>query len=318
MTRVLRKTNLHSFKLKEIADLINASLVGDPEKVITNIGDIRDCTEEDITFLAFSKFDKYLKETRAGAIIVGPDVDIIEGRNFLVCPNPHKGFALAIESLRPLYKPPLGISEKASVSEKATIGEYVTIMDFAYVEEGATIGDNTIIYPNVFIGKDTVIGSNVILYPNVTVREECIIGSNVTIHSNSEVGSDGFGYAHEADNSRYKVLQVGRVILGDRVELGSNVTIDRGAIGDTVVHEGVKIDNQCQIAHNVVIGKHSVIVAGSDIAGSTIIGEYVTMAGQSGTQGHMKIADHSVVAARGGVVGDIDKAGLYSGWKSVV
>jgi UDP-3-O-[3-hydroxymyristoyl] glucosamine N-acyltransferase len=204
-----------------------------------------------------------------------------------------------------------GISEKAFVSHRAIIGRDVSIYPYTYVSDDVVIGDKTIIYPGVFIGDETTIGDECVLYPNVTIRERVKIGSKVIIHPGSVIGSDGFGYVSEGGR-HHKIPQIGGVIVGDNVEIGANVTVDRATTGNTVIGSGTKIDNLVQIAHNVRIGENSIIVAQVGIAGSSEIGNFVVLGGQVGIPDHVRISDGTMVGAQSGVVGDLTK-GVYSG-----
>jgi UDP-3-O-[3-hydroxymyristoyl] glucosamine N-acyltransferase len=190
-------------------------------------------------------------------------------------------------------------------------GKEVSIHPFAYISDNVTIGRDTIIYPGVFIGEGTVIGDGCTIYANVTIREKVTVGNRVIIHSGSVIGSDGFGYVWE-EGRHYKIPQVGGVIIGEDVEIGANVTIDRATTGNTIIGRGTKIDNLVQIAHNVTIGERSIIVAQVGIAGSSEIGNFVTLAGQVGIPDHVKIADGCIIGAQAGVMGNLSK-GIYLG-----
>jgi len=225
--------------------------------------------------------------------------------------NPSYAFARAIEFFypRPSFEP--GISGSAAVSEKAEIGRNVSIRAFACLEDHASIGDETVISPGVFVGENSRIGRQCLIYPNVTIRENVRIGDRVIIHSGSVIGSDGFGYVLEK-GEHYKIPQVGGVIIEDDVEIGSNVSIDRATLGNTVIRKGTKIDNLVQIAHNVTIGEKSLIVSQVGIAGSTEIGSFVTLAGQVGVADHTSVDAGTIIGAQSGISGHIAK-GIYSG-----
>jgi UDP-3-O-[3-hydroxymyristoyl] glucosamine N-acyltransferase len=300
-------------KLAEIASLLNGEIVGLPQAgdiEITGVSGIHEAQAGDITFISAKKYIKDLSACRASCIIVKeqiPDTDITQ----LKVSNPQLAFGKALEHfyMKPLN--PAGISKNAIVSDTAHIGKDASILPFSYISEEASIGDGTVIYPYVFIGENTVIGEKCIIYPHVTIRENVKIGNRVLIHSGSVIGSDGFGYVFD-EGSYYKIPQVGGVIIGDDVEIGSNVSIDRATTGDTIIGYGTKIDNLVQIAHNVTIGNNSIIIAQVGIGGSTEIGDFVTLAGQVGVPDHVKIESETMIGAQSGVIGHLKK-GAYSG-----
>jgi len=247
----------------------------------------------EITFISNPKYTAALKKTRASAVIAPPGLET--GIPVVVCENPYLGFAKTISIFRDSPpRPDKGISSLASVS--------------GAVAEGAAVG------AFVFVGKGAkVVGENCFIYPNVTVRENVKLGNNVIIHSGSVIGSDGYGYVQD-EGLHKKIPQAGNVVVGDNVEIGANVCIDRAALSSTVIGEGTKIDNLVHIAHNVKIGKFCLILGQTGIAGSTVIGDYTTLASQSGISGHLKIGDHVTVAAKSGVIKDLPDGVLVSGF----
>jgi len=300
-------------KLREIASLLNGEIIGPPhadEIEIKGVSGINDALEGDITFLASERFAKYLPGCRASCVMVKEPIPGLE-RAQLKVPNPHLAFSKLLEHFYIEPKKPLGISTEAFVSEKASTGKNVSIFPLSYISDGAFIDEGTVIYPFVFVGENTTIGKGCIIYPNVVVREKVTIGNNVIIHSGSVIGSDGFGYVFD-EGKHYKIPQVGGVIIEDDVEIGSNVSIDRATTGNTIIGRGTKIDNLVQIAHNVKIGKHCIIVGQVGIAGSTEIGDYVTLGGQVGVVDHVKIGSGTMIGAQSGVISDVSK-GIYTG-----
>jgi len=297
-------------KLREIASLLNGEVIGDPDIEITGVSGINSAQEGDITFLSADRYRKHLSGSKASCVMVK---EVIDGLNMtqLKVSNPHLSFAKILGHFYVKPQKPIGISEDAIVSAKATIGKDVSIFPFSYISDGVSIDDRTIIYPYVFAGHNTTIGKDCVIYPNVVLRENVKIGNRVIIHSSSVIGSDGFGYVFE-EGRHYKIPQVGGVIIEDDVEIGSNVSVDRATTGNTVIGEGAKIDNLVQIAHNVTIGKNSIIVAQAGIGGSTEIGDFVTLAGQVGVADHAKIESGTMIGAQSGVMGNISK-GIYSG-----
>jgi UDP-3-O-[3-hydroxymyristoyl] glucosamine N-acyltransferase len=276
-------------------------LAGDPALKITGAASLAEATAGEISFFSNRKYVGLLRKTRASAIFVPPDfAEPISAAQIRV-PNPAKAFEQVMLKLAP--KPitfALGVHPGAIVDSSAQLGERVSIQPYAVIEAGAKIGDDTIIGAGTYIGHETVIGSACLIYPRVTIRERSRVGSRVTIHSGAVIGADGFGF-EMVDGRQEKIQQLGIVQIDDDVEIGANTTIDRARFGRTWIQQCVKIDNLVQIAHNVVIGKNSVIVAQTGISGSTRVGERVTMAGQLGIVGHIEIADGSVIAAQSGV-----------------
>lgn len=300
-------------KLKDIASFVKGEIIGPPEVVdieITGVSGIHNAREGDISFIAAQKYLKELTACNASCVIVKealPDIAVTQ----LKVANPYLAFAQLLSHFYVKPKKFSGISDGSIISEHSHIADDVAIFPFSYVSDGVTIGSGTIIYPYVFIGENTVIGQQCVIYPHVTLSDSVRIGNNVVIHSGSVIGSDGFGYVF--DQGRYhKIPQVGGVIIEDDVEIGSNVSIDRATLGNTVIGKGTKIDNLVQIAHNVKIGNNSVIVAQVGIGGSTEIGDYVTLAGQVGISDHAKIDTGTIIGAQSGLRGHVTK-GTYFG-----
>lgn len=290
--------------LAEIAQLVGGTLNGDGSRVIEGVAGLNEATEKDISFLGNVKYLSNFKSTRAGAVIVSPDIDP-NGKPVIVLKNPMYGWAKMLEILgRERSQHPQGIHPSAAVAKSAVIGKNVSIGAFTVVEDGAVIGDNTVIYPQVFIGHHVRIGENCLVHPHATIREHVSIGNRCILHPGVVIGGDGFGFTFH-EGKHYKVPQVGTVELGDDVEIQSNTTIDRAAVGVTKIGSGTKVDNLVQIAHNVEIGQHCLIVALTGIAGSVIIGNYVTLAAQTGVAGHLHIGDGVIAGARSGISHDI-------------
>ncbi len=298
--------------LEELALLVGGRVIGDGSKLVTGVATIEEAGPGDITFLASPKYTAFIKTTKASAVILPEERAGIEGPDKLVVKNPYMAFAEMLNLFRPTFMPPAGVHPNAHVHEKAVLGKGVSVQPFAFVDEGARLGDNVKIFPGVYVGRAVEIGDDTVIYSNVSIREGSKIGKRVIIHCNSVIGSDGFGYAKEG--ARYhKIPQTGIVRIGNDVEIGASVTIDRATVGETSVGRGTKIDNLVQIAHNVKIGTDTVIVAQVGISGSTKIGSRVTLAGQAGVVGHIEIADDCIVGAQSGVHNDIKKKGVFSG-----
>jgi UDP-3-O-[3-hydroxymyristoyl] glucosamine N-acyltransferase len=290
-----------TFTLQELATLSGGELVGDSGLKITGAASLAEATAGEISFFANRKYVGLLRKTRASAVFVPTDfTDPIAAAQIRVS-NPTRAFEQVVLKFAPkpiTFSP--GIHPSAIVDPTAKLGERVSIQPYAVIEAGAKIGDDTIIGAGSYIGHETVIGSACLIYPRVTIRERSRIGSRVVIHSGAVIGADGFGF-EMIDGRQEKIQQLGIVQIDDDVEIGANTTVDRARFGRTWVQQGVKIDNLVQIAHNVVIGKNSVIVAQTGISGSTQVGERVTMAGQVGIVGHVEIGDGTVIAAQSGV-----------------
>ncbi|HWR59105.1 MAG TPA: UDP-3-O-(3-hydroxymyristoyl)glucosamine N-acyltransferase [Thermodesulfovibrionales bacterium] len=301
-------------KLKDIAAMFDGETKGDSERDIRGVAGIHEVREDEITFLSDKRLAKECSQSKAAAVLVR---DFFAGldKPQVVVKNPQYAFAKLLEHFYVTPAVPAGVSSLAFVSGTATVAGDVTIYPLAYVSDGAKIGAGTVIYPGVFVGCDSVIGSRCIIYPNVTVREKVRIGDGVIIHSGSVIGSDGFGYVFE-EGRHYKIPQVGGVIIGDDVEIGANVAIDRATTGNTLIGKGVKIDNLAQIAHNVTIGDNAVIISQVGIAGSSRIGAFVMLGGQVGVADHTEIEDGCMIAAKSGVMGRLSK-GVYGGCPAI-
>ena len=287
--------------LQQLAETSGGELVGDASLQITGAASLAEATPGEISFFGNRRYIGLLRKTRASAVFVPADfAEAITPAQIRVS-NPIKAFEEVVLKFAPkaiTFAP--GIHSSAVVDPSAHLGQRVSIQPYAVIEAGARVGDDTIIGAGSYIGHETVMGSCCLIYPRVTIRERSRIGSRVIIHSGAVIGADGFGF-EMVGGRQEKIQQLGFVQIDDDVEIGANTTVDRARFGRTWIQQGVKIDNLVQIAHNVVIGKNSVIVAQTGISGSTRVGERVTMAGQVGIVGHVEIADGSVIAAQSGV-----------------
>jgi UDP-3-O-[3-hydroxymyristoyl] glucosamine N-acyltransferase len=290
-----------SFTLQELATMSGGELVGDPALKITGAASLAEAAPGEISFFADRKYIGFLRKTRASAIFVPLDFAEVTSAAQIRVSKPAKAFEQFVLRLapKPITFPP-GIHPSAIIDPSATLGERVSIQPQAVIEPGAKIGDDTIIGAGAYIGHETAIGASCLIYPLVTIRERSRIGSRVIIHSGAVIGADGFGF-EMVDGRQQKIQQLGVVQIDDDVEIGANTTIDRARFGRTWIQEGVKIDNLVQIAHNVIIGKNSVIVAQTGISGSTRVGERAMMGGQVGVVGHVEIADGTLIAAQSGI-----------------
>ena len=303
--------------LAQIARLIDGKVEGDPSMVITGISGIKEAKKGDITFLANARYYPLLRTTKASAIIVDKKTDK-NGRTIIRTDNPYIGFVKIMEYLQINKEMPLpGIHKTAVIGKNAKLGKNITIEAHVVLDNDVQIGDNTVIFPGVFIGSGARIGANALIYANVSIRERVIIGSNVIIHNGAVIGSDGFGFTPIKGVFNKKVPQLGTVIVEDDVEIGANVTIDRATAGRTRIGSGTKIDNLVQIAHNVDIGEHCVIIAQVGISGSATLGNKVTIAGQAGLAGHIKIGDNAIITAQSAVTKNISPDMCVSGYPAI-
>ncbi|HEY2568133.1 MAG TPA: UDP-3-O-(3-hydroxymyristoyl)glucosamine N-acyltransferase [Candidatus Udaeobacter sp.] len=305
-----------TFTLKELAAMCGGELIGDPKLKIAGAASLGEAASGEISFFADRKYIGLLRKTRASAVFVPPDfVETLAPAQVRVS-NPTKAFEQVVLEFAP--KPitfAAGIHPSAIVGTGVRLGERVSIQPYVVIEDGSEIGDDTIIGAGSYIGHETSVGSKCLIYPRVTIRERSLIGSRVIIHSGAVIGADGFGF-EMVDGRHQKIPQLGMVQIDDDVEIGANTTVDRARFGRTWIQEGVKIDNLVQIAHNVIIGKNSVIVAQTGISGSTRVGERVTIAGQVGITGHVEIADGTIIAAQSGISKSIP-GGIWFGSPAV-
>jgi UDP-3-O-[3-hydroxymyristoyl] glucosamine N-acyltransferase len=289
--------------LNELAQLVDGEVIGDGAVTIVGVAPIEDAGKGQITFIAHPRYVAQLHETEASAVIVSPKVGEAD-KPLLRVVNPYLAFAkiLGIFAHRP-YEP-RGVDQRAWVSPTAELGEDVSIFPFVYVGDHTQIDNRVILFPGVFVGDNSVIGDDTLIYPNVSIYEASRIGKRVILHSGVVIGSDGFGFARDGRRS-VKIPQVGTVEIGDDVEIGANTTIDRAAMGKTIIQRGTKIDNLVQVAHSVTIGEDSIIVAQVGIAGSSKVGANVILAGQVGVRDHIEIGNNAMVGPQSGVAKDI-------------
>lgn len=299
--------------LAEIAKLIDGELIGDSRIVITGVCGIKEAREGDITFIANRRYANLIEHTKASAIITSREIqDTL--KPIIRTDNPSLAFAKIVSLAAPCdTRHPQGIHPTAIIGKEVSLGKQVALGAYVVVEDNVVIGDNTVIYPGCFIGHNSSLGKDCLVYPNVSVREKTDIGNRVIIHSGTVIGSDGFGFA-AVKGVHQKIPQIGTVEIQDDVEIGANVTIDRARFDKTVIGRGTKIDNLVQIAHNVVIGENSIIVAQAGISGSVVIGNNVTLAGQAGLVGHITVGDGAVVAAQAGVTKSVPANMIVSGY----
>ncbi|MFA5479407.1 MAG: UDP-3-O-(3-hydroxymyristoyl)glucosamine N-acyltransferase, partial [Candidatus Muiribacteriota bacterium] len=312
--------------LRDIMDKLKAQIFYNNKKIeqadgiIECINTLENAEKNHITFLGAAKYASMLKNTKSNFILIEPKLyeqyaENISDKYFIVVKNAYFAFANVIGMFeeKVIRK---GISEKASVSKSASCGKDVFLSDNVFIGENSKIGDRTVIYPGVVVEENVCIGSDCIIYSNAVIRKNCVIGDNVILHPGTVIGADGFGFAQDGGKI-HKIPQIGNVVIFDNVEIGANVTIDRGVVGPTIIGENTKIDNLVHIAHNVEIGKNCFIVAQVGISGTVKIGNNVRIAGQAGIVGHISVGDNTTVAARSVVMNDIDKNSFVSGFPAI-
>ena len=299
--------------LKEIAELINGEVVGDEGIIITGIAGIKEAVEGDITFVANPKYLPLLKKTRASAVITSREVKNAP-KPIVRTENPSLAFAKIVSLANPqTVKRLQGIHPTVILGKGVSLGKDVAIGAYTVIEDEVCIGNKTVIYAGCYVGQHCKIGENSVIYPHVSIRENVTIGKRVVIHSGTVIGSEGFGFL-TLEGKHQRIPQVGTVVIEDDVDIGSNVAIDRARFDKTFIGRGTKIDNLVHLAHNVVIGENSLIIAQVGISGSTTIGKNVTLAGQAGLTGHISVGDGAVVAAQAGVTKSVPAHTTVSGY----
>ena len=301
-----------SLELKKIAELVGGEIVGNADIFITGVAGIKEARKGDITFLSNPKYLPFLEETQASAVITSKEITS-KTKSLIRTSHPSQAFARVISFFTPedLSKK-TGIHPSAVVEPGAKLGKDLYVGPHVTIEKDCRIGDRSVIGANCFIGAGSVIGSDTRIYPNVTVREGTDIGDRVIIHSGTVIGSDGYGY-ETIDGKHLKIPQTGTVKIEDDVEIGSNVCVDRGRFDKTWIKKGTKIDNLVQIAHNVVIGEHCLVVSQAGISGSTKLGDHVVIAGQAGLVGHIELGDGAIVGAGAGVTKSVPPGTIVLG-----
>jgi UDP-3-O-[3-hydroxymyristoyl] glucosamine N-acyltransferase len=291
------------FTAQQIAGILGGDITGNPEAEVYKLAKIEEGSEGAITFLANPKYLPYIYSTQATITIVNrnfePETEI--STTLIKVDDAYKAFGMLLEYYNQVKLMKSGIEQPSVISEGATYGEGLYLGSFCYIGKNVKIGDNVKIYPNSFVGDNVTIGNNTILFAGSRVYSETVIGQGCTIHSGAIIGSDGFGFSKDEDGIYNKVPQIGNVILEDNVEVGACTTIDRATLGSTLIKKGVKLDNQIQIAHNVVIGENTVIASQTGIAGSTKIGSGCIIGGQVGIVGHLTIGNNVRIQAQSGV-----------------
>ena len=287
----------------QLAVLLGGSVEGDANAEIWKLCKIEEGEAGGLSFLANSKYTNYIYETNATAVIVSNDFkpEHPVKATMIRVADPYLAFATLLKKYNEMQLDKKGVDKLAYISPSATIGKDCYIGPFAFIGDNAKIGDGAKIYPQVYVGDNSIIGDSTTLFSGVRVYQNIVIGSRCILHSGAVIGADGFGFAPTEDGSYQKIDQIGNVVIEDDVEIGANTTVDRATMGSTVIHKGVKLDNLCQIAHNVVVGESTVMAAQSAIAGSSKVGNHCIIAGQVGIVGHIELGNNVTIAAQSGV-----------------
>jgi len=299
--------------VEALAKLLNCPFKGKGKTEIRGISSLEKAEEGDLVFLAHWRDREFLDKSKASAAIIPADEEY--GRIPVIkSENPHHSFVRVVEMFYEPYRPEPEIHSTAVVSPTAKIGKDVSVGPFVHVGDEVKIGDKTVIFPFVAVYPRVKIGKETVIHSNVSIREDVRIGNRVIIHNNSVIGSDGFGYLREKDNTSVKIPQVGTVIIEDDVEIGANTAVDRAALGETIIKKGTKIDNLVQVAHNVVIGPNSILAGQTGISGSVKMGKNVIMGGQVAVADHLKIGDNVMVAGKTGITRDVPDKSVIAGF----
>jgi UDP-3-O-[3-hydroxymyristoyl] glucosamine N-acyltransferase len=298
--------------LADLAEQLGAEVFGDGNREVCGVRPLDTAKAEHLSFLHNSKYVDEAKASEAGAILVA-EPEAFPGRDLLVCPEPYLALAHALEIFHPVERPKSGVHPSAVVADDVSVGEGASVGPLTSLGVGATIGDRSVIGAGCVIGRGAVIGADCVLHPRVVIEDNCRLGDRCVVHSGTVIGSDGFGYATVA-GTHHKVPQVGIVVLEDDVELGANVCVDRAALGETRIGRGTKVDNLVQLAHNVQVGEHCLLVAQVGISGSSQIGHHTVFAGQSGCSGHLKIGSGVIMSARAVAIKDVPDGVTLSGY----
>ncbi|MGJ8549489.1 UDP-3-O-(3-hydroxymyristoyl)glucosamine N-acyltransferase [Winogradskyella wichelsiae] len=291
------------FTAEQIAGILEGTVVGDPNIEVFKLSKIEEGAQGSLTFLSNLKYTPYIYTTEASITIVNADFQPTKpvSTTLIKVEDAYEGFTKLLEYYDRIKSLKTGIEQPSFISETVKVPDTAYIGAFAYIGNNVNIGENVKIYPNAFVGDNVTIGENTTIYPGGKVYSDCIIGKRCVINSGVIIGADGFGFAPNKEGSYSKIPQIGNVILEDEVDIGAGTTIDRATMGSTILRQGVKLDNQIQIAHNVEIGKNTVIAAQTGVAGSTKIGEHCQIGGQVGIAGHLTIGNNVKIQAQSGI-----------------
>lgn len=301
------------FSVQELARKVDGRVEGDPERRVGNVASVATAGPDDLTYVVGARYARYLDECRAGAILVPADLEVEpNGATLIRVASPELAFSRLLEVFHPAPAPRPGVHPSAVVGRSVEFADGVSIGPYAVIEDGVRIGPDSSIGAHAFVGRGVVIGAGVSVDPGACVYEGAVLGDRVRLHGGTRISSDGFGYTAGPDGP-VKIRQVGRCVLEDDVEVGSNSTIDRGSLGDTVIGRGTKIDNLVHIGHNCRIGKNCFVVAQVGIAGSTVVGDGARIGGQVGIAGHLEIGAGASMGAKSGVMSNVPEGETWSG-----
>ncbi len=299
-------------KLSKIALKIDCRMIGDPDVEIFRVAGIDEAGFGDLTFVSNRKYISHIKTTKASAIILGEDMPSVDVPN-LRTSDPYMAFARALELFFEPHQLESGIHSTAVIADGVELGATVRIGAYSVIGKGCKIGKSTALYPHVVLYPGVIVGNDAVLHSNVIVREDCRIGNRVVLQNGVIIGGDGFGFAPTKDGGFYKICQTGRVLIEDDVEIGANTTVDRAAVGDTVIRHGAKLDNLVQVGHGAQVGEDCVLAAQVGLAGSTRLGRNVWVGGQAGFAGHLEVGDKAIITAQSGTSHDVPTGAVMSG-----
>ncbi len=303
------------FKVQQIADILEGEIVGNPNEEVSKLSKIEEGEKGSLSFLSNPKYEVHIYDTKASVVIVNKDFKPEKevSATLIKVPDAYEAFSKLLSFYNEVKNNKIGREEPHFISNSAEIGEGEYIGAFVYIGENVKIGKNVKIYPNSYIGENVVIGDNTTIFAGVKIYSETQIGKNCKIHSGTVIGSDGFGFAPNENGEFNAVPQIGNVIIEDNVDIGANSAIDRATLGSTIIRKGVKLDNHIQIAHNVEVGKNTVIASQSGIAGSTKVGENCMIGGQVGIVGHLKLGNNLQIQAQSGITKSLKDGAVVQG-----
>jgi UDP-3-O-[3-hydroxymyristoyl] glucosamine N-acyltransferase len=302
----------------EIAKMVGGNILGDHDVIVIGLNGLKEASSGELSFLGSPQYEVHMDSTKASAVFVSESYqNTHNGLVLIQVGHPYMAFAQMLKAIEEeILIHPAGIHPTAVVEENVSLGQGVSLDAHVHIREGAVIEDGAVLYSGVHVGRGAHVGAGTVIYPNTTIRDYCLIGSRCILHSNVAIGSDGFGFA-PVGGIKAKISQIGIVRLGNDVEVGSNSAIDRATCGETLIEDGVKIDNLVQIGHNVRVGKHTTISGASAIAGSATIGSNCTLGGQTGVNGHIEIGDNVMVGGGSGVMQSVPSDSIVSGFPAI-
>jgi UDP-3-O-[3-hydroxymyristoyl] glucosamine N-acyltransferase len=301
--------------LAALARLLEGEVIGDAQTRVQGIAPLEQAREGDLTVVVARQYVAQLAGSRATAVLIDRHLPV--DRPAIRVADPRRGFIALLEYFAPTLQPSYTVDARAVLAPDVELGPQVSIGPYVVIDQGCRLAERVVVYPGTYIGAGCEIGAGSILYANVSVYPRVHIGRNVIVHSGAVIGADGFGYFPQADGSYRKIPQIGRVIIGDAVEIGANTCIDRATMGDTIIETGVKLDNLVQVGHNTVVGAHSVLAGQVGLAGSVRLGRHVQMGGQSGVRDHCSVGDRVAIGAQAGVLSDVAPAEKVMGTPAI-